>query len=69
MIFSFVQGNSSNSFFNNGRMWKSMVFGVKGAPVVGAKGTVINMIMNSWLTFPFLDMTWLDSNSKYHILN
>ena len=45
-----------------------MVFGVKSAPAVGAKGTVINMIINRWLTFPFVDMTWLDSDGKYHIL-
>ncbi len=45
-----------------------MVFGVKSAPAVGAKGAVINMIINRSLTFPFVDMTWLDSDGKYHIL-
>ncbi len=45
-----------------------MVFGVKSAPAVGAKDTVINMIINRCLTFPFVDMTWLDSDGKYHIL-
>ncbi len=44
-----------------------MVFGVKSAPAVGAKGTIINMIINRWLTFPIVDMTWLDSDGKYHI--
>ncbi len=37
-------------------------------PAVGAKGAVINMIINRWLIFPFVDMTWLDSDGKYHIL-
>jgi len=46
-----------------------MVFGAKGAPAVGAKDTIINMIINSWLTFPFVDMTWSDSDGKYHILS
>ncbi len=46
-----------------------MVFGVKSAAAVGAKGTVINMIINRWLTFPFVDMTWLDSDGKYHMLS
>ncbi len=45
-----------------------MVFGVKITPAVGAKGTVFNMIINRWLAFPFIDMTWLDSDGKYHIL-
>ncbi len=45
-----------------------MVFGVKSTLAVGAKSTVINMIINRWLTFPFVDMTWLDSDGKYHIL-
>ncbi len=45
-----------------------MVSGVKRAPAVGAKGTVINMIINRWLTFPIVDMTWLDSDGKYNIL-
>ncbi len=26
------------------------------------------MIINIWLTFPFVDMTWLDSDGKYHIM-
>ncbi len=26
------------------------------------------MIINRSLTFPFVDMTWLDSDGKYHIL-
>ncbi len=26
----------------------------------------VNMIINRWLTFPFVDMTWLDG--KYYIL-
>ncbi len=46
-----------------------MVFGVKSAAAVGAKGTVINMIINRWLTCPFVDMTWLDSDGKYHMLS
>ncbi len=46
-----------------------MVFGVKSAATVGAKGTVINMIINRWLTCPFVDMTWLDSDGKYHMLS
>jgi len=33
------------------------------------KGSIINMIINSWLTFPFVDFTWLDSAGKYHILS
>ncbi len=45
-----------------------MVFGVKSAPAVGAKGAVINMIINKSLTFLFFDMTWLDSDGKYHIM-
>ncbi len=45
-----------------------MVFGVKSGSAVGAKGAVINMIINRWLTFPFVDMTWLNSDDKYHIL-
>jgi len=44
-----------------------MVFGVKGVPAVGAKITIINMIINNWLTFPFVDQTWIDSDGKYHI--
>jgi len=36
-----------------------MVFGVKSAPAVGAKGTIINTIVNSWL----------DLDGKYHILS
>ncbi len=54
-------------FLNNERICKSMVFGVKSAPAVGAKGTVINMIINRSLTYPFVNMTWLDSDGKYHI--
>ncbi len=45
-----------------------MVFGVKSTPAVGAKGAVINMIINRLLTIPFADMTWLDSDGKYHIM-
>ncbi len=26
------------------------------------------MIINRWVTFPFVDMTRLDSDGKYHIL-
>jgi len=26
----------------------------------------MNMILNGWLTFPFVDMTWLDSGGKHH---
>ncbi len=44
-----------------------MVFGVKSA-AVGTKGAVINMIINRSLTFSFVDMTWFDSEGKYHIL-
>ncbi len=44
-----------------------MVFGVKSARAVGTKGAVINMIINRWLTFPFVDMTWLDLNGKYQM--
>ncbi len=33
-----------------------MVFGVKSAPAVGAKGAMINMTINRWLTFTFVDM-------------
>ncbi len=51
MIFSFVQ-----QYLNNERICKSMVFGVKSTSAVGAKGTVINMMINGWLTFPFVDM-------------
>jgi len=29
----------------------------------------INMIINIWLTFPFVDMAWLDSDGKYQILS
>ncbi len=36
---------------------KSMVFGVKCA--------VINMIINRELSFPFVDMTWLDSDGDF----
>ncbi len=42
-------------FLNDERICKSMVFGVKIASAVGAKDTVI-MIINRWLTFPFVDM-------------
>ncbi len=49
-------------------MCKSMVFGVKSAAAVGDKDTVINIIINISLTFPFVHMTWLDSDGKYHIL-
>ncbi len=45
-----------------------MVFGVKSAPAVGTKGAVINMIINRWLTFPFVDIIWLDLNGKYQML-
>ncbi len=41
----------------------NLVFGL-----LGLKGTVINMTINIWLTFPFVDMTWLDSDGKYHLL-
>ncbi len=38
-----------------------MVFGVKSAPAVGAKGVVINMIINRWLIFQKKNyMTWLE---------
>ncbi len=40
----------------------------KKRPAVGAKGAVINMIINRWMTFPFVDMTRLDSDGKYHTL-
>ena len=30
--------------------------------------SVINMIINRLLTFPFVDMIWLDSDAKYHIM-
>jgi len=40
-----------------------MVFGLNSAPAVGAKGTIINMIINNWLNFPFVYMT----DGKYHI--
>jgi len=43
-------------FFNDRRICKSMVFGVKGAPV-GVKYTIINMIISSWMAFPIVDMT------------
>ncbi len=39
-----------------------MVFGVKSTAAVGAKDTVINIIIN------IVHMTWLDSDGKYHIL-
>ncbi len=55
-------------FSNNEIICKSMVFGVKSSPAVGDKSTVINMIINRWQTFPFVDVTWLDSDGKYHIL-
>ncbi len=29
---------------------------------------LINMIINRWVTFPFVDLTWLDSDGKYHIM-
>ncbi len=45
-----------------------MIFGVKSTPAVGAKGAVINMIINRWVSFPFVDMAWLDSDGKHHIL-
>ncbi len=48
-------------------MWKYGYWGKK-RPRSWAKGAVINMIINRWLTFPFVDMTWLDSDGKYHIL-
>lgn len=41
--------------------------GIKSAPALGAKGTIINII-NKRLTCPFVDMTWLDSDGKYHRL-
>ncbi len=36
--------------------------------LLGLKATIINMIMNRSLTFPFVDVAWLDSNGKYYIL-
>ncbi len=45
-----------------------MVIGVKSTPAVGAKSAVINMIINRSLTFPFVDMTWLDSDGKSYIM-
>lgn len=44
------------------RICKTMVFGVKSAPAVGDKSTIINMMINNWLTFPFVEMKWLDSD-------
>ncbi len=57
-------------FLNNGRICKSIVFGVKVTPppLLLRLKTVINMINNRRLTFPLVDMTWLDSDGKYHIL-
>ncbi len=55
-------------FLNNKIIRESMVFGVKSAPPIAAKGAMINMIINKWLTFPFVDMTWLDSDGKYNVL-
>ncbi len=43
-----------------------MVFRVKSAPAVGAKDTVINMIINRSLTFTLVDMVRF--RCKYHIL-
>jgi len=42
-----------------------MVFGIKGTAAVS--DNKYHMIINSWLTFPFADMTWLDSHGKYHM--
>ncbi len=64
MIFSFKIIKAT--FLNNEIMCKSMVFVVKSAPAVGAKGAVINMIINRCLTFPFVDMVRF--RCKYHIL-
>ncbi len=55
-------------FLNNERKCESMVFKVKSLLAVGAKSAVINMIINRWLTFPFVDMIWLDSDGKCNIL-
>ncbi len=63
--FSVLQKIIKANVLNNERIFESIVFGVKSAPAVGTKGAVINMIMNRCLTFPFVDMTWLDSDGKY----
>ncbi len=55
-------------FLNNKIICESMFFGVKISPAIAAKGAMINMIINKWLTFPFVDMTWLDSDGKYIVL-
>jgi len=46
-----------------------MVIGFKSAPAFGTKGIIIIMVINSWLTFPLVDMKWLDSDCKLHIPN
>jgi len=38
-------------------------------PAVGTKGIIINTIINRHMTFPFVDMTRLDSDGKHHILS
>ncbi len=48
-------------------MQKYGIWSKKRPLLLGLKGTVINII-NRWLTFPFVDMTWLDSDGKYHIM-
>ncbi len=52
MIFRYLK----RQFLNNDRICKSRVFGVKSASAVGAEDTIINMIINILLTFPFVDM-------------
>ncbi len=50
-------------------MYKYGIWGKK-RPRCGAKGAqiIINMIINRWLTFPSVNMTWLDSDGKYHVM-
>jgi len=52
--------------FNNRRICNCILFWVKGTLAVG---TILNLIIIAWQTFPFVDMTWIDSDGKYHVLS
>jgi len=56
MIFSSVQGCESNSYSISEEYVACGLFGVKSAPAVWAKATIVNMIINIWLTFPFVTL-------------
>ncbi len=48
---------------------KYIIRGKKWPSSDGTKGTIINTIINSWLTFLFIDMTWLDIDGQFDLLS